>query len=225
MEENNGVTEIVEESEDDQAKNEEDELEGKGLLWRITHKIKSIPPLRLILIVLAAYYLIKNWYITHYESPAPAAHLPPDHDKRMAEQRVKNWERVMETAKYSLVILIPYLIVRHFNVKAERQIALERERVEKEERKLNRQLEKATEKRQQAEKVIERKKIEEIMLGGLKKQEEKDKEEGQGKNRGKESVASEEAEGSADEGTREKEAPEEKGGKGKKKGGPKKKNK
>jgi len=163
-----GITEVVEDEEEDKNKEEEEQT-----FWgMLTAKVNSIPPVRLVLIVLAAYFVIKNVYISATQSPAPAADLPPDHEERMAEQRIKNWERVMETVKTTAILLIPYLLLRYVNGRAEKKERLEREKMEAEERALNKELEQAKQRKKDAEKVVERKRIEEIMLGGLKKEEE-----------------------------------------------------
>ena len=69
------------------------EGQEESFISRITKKISQISPVRLVLMVSATYYVIKNLYIYQITPRAPIPDLPHDHEERVHKQFLENMKR------------------------------------------------------------------------------------------------------------------------------------
>lgn len=94
-----------------------EEKREETLLSKITAKIAKMNPVRLVLVVSATYYVIKNLYIYYTVPRAPAPNLPPDHEERVAKQTAENLKRAGGQILVIIVIFIAVLGLSYVNNK------------------------------------------------------------------------------------------------------------
>lgn len=91
--------------------------QDSSLVARIAGRIAKINPVRLVLIVSAVYYLIKNAYIYYTTPRAHIPDLPADHDERVAKQTWENLKRGGGQIVACVVLLVAILFLRYINNK------------------------------------------------------------------------------------------------------------
>lgn len=92
--------------------------ESQSLLHRITARLAKVSPVRMVLVVSGAYYMIKNAYYYYTIPRPPIPDLPADHEERVAKQSAENmkragWQILGICVMVAVVIILKYVNYRN----------------------------------------------------------------------------------------------------------------
>lgn len=100
----------------------EDQPEDEGIISKITSKIAAIPPFRLVMIVLASYFVLKNIYLAATEDRMKNVYdLPHDHEERVYNQWIENLKRSSGMLGSIVLIACGVFFLKYVNIQQERR--------------------------------------------------------------------------------------------------------